>query len=240
MDKAHHECPPAGDSGGTSVSPLEDPSRSDPENERVRRRRQRRLQKLEQATMKKERAKSSQDHPPRVFSLPGRLKTTSLFIRIGSMDSDSDPVPLEHYQYNAEGSNGVIVEEEEAANPDQLCPHPEALRTVKLFHLDELTTDLPIHSENNSSKNKPDINRRPHSMVLPLPSALKKPDSVKKKGRPRSLRFLDPKDQKLYMAISHGTLSDEANEDIANVFSTPFQRPSLSRHQSDGSPSSCA
>jgi len=46
--------------------------------------------------------------------------------------------------------------------------------------------------------------KRPSSIILPRQSALKKNNSQEAiSKRPRSLRFLDPKDQKLYMAVSH-------------------------------------
>lgn len=190
-------------------------------DEMVRRRRQRRIRKLEhQDELQKQKSKLLTTPGERIFPLPSKVRPISLFIRMGSLPSEQEPVPLEYYGASDEGEEDKSLPLTlSAAAATTVTPHPAALQTRQLFHLGEgfatasprqakaihgrprtMPVILPFHSTA--------LPKRPFSIQIPpmtsISSALKKDaDDVDGRKRPRSLRFLDPGDQKLYAAISH-------------------------------------
>jgi hypothetical protein len=201
------------------------PSKESKKEAADRKRRQRRLKKLEKRQEKIDhKSRQLQTIPgQRIFALPKRVHPVSLFIRMGSLRSEQDVIPLEYYDLQSSESSG-----EETAYFG-VTPHPEALITRSMIHLEEGTTPITeeesIETESDkivASTRRSDDYKRPNSIQLPLQSALKRTDS---KGavsrRPRSLRFLDPKDQKLYEAVSHS--------DFLRHMHTPGTRDDIGR-----------
>jgi len=185
----------------------------DKEERRIRKRRQRILKKLEE---KSERRKTELSTAPgqRVFGLPNKVKPVSLFIRIGSLGSEEDRVPLEYYTAeDSSGSDGPGFGRHE--------PHPAAQQMRELFQkIENGSLSRTMFSEPESMYQGEGIlaqfedeRKRPSSIILPRQSALKKGNQEDISKRRRSLRFLDPKDQKLYMAISHKDFLNSLSKD---------------------------
>lgn len=188
-------------------------------DETMRRRRQRRVKRLErQEELRRPKSKLVTTPGERIFPLPSQVRPISLFIRMGSLNSEQDPVPLEYYGVSDEEDNSVPAAP--VAEGATLVPHPEALRTRQIFHVGEgFATASPTQSKVHQGRHRTmspiipirstALPRRPFSIQIPLPTSTVSTlngdggDSNGRK-RPRSLRFLDPKDQTLYAAISHG------------------------------------
>lgn len=174
-----------------------------------RRRRQKKLKKLEQLQEKRERKTREIKTTPgrRIFHLPGRVRPISLFIRLGSLNSDQDIIPIEFFDL-------MSPDEESPECPD---PHPAALAIRNIFHLDDRRSEEYEMGYGREGEQTPRENRtegrmsvrrahhlpRPSSVQFPLASALKKPAIEGTPKRPKSLRILDPRDMKLYEAVAH-------------------------------------
>lgn len=189
-------------------------------DEVVRRRRQRRIKKLEhQEELQKQKSKLTTTPGERIFPLPSKVRPISLFIRMGSLPSEQEPVPLEYYGASDEGEAEERMPPVSTAAAAMLAPHPAALQTKQLFHLGEgfatasstqtktikgrprtMPLNLPVHTTR--------LPKRPFSIQIPPVTSVsstlnEEANDVDGRKRPRSLRFLDPRDQKLYAAISH-------------------------------------
>ncbi|PJF17251.1 hypothetical protein PSACC_02932 [Paramicrosporidium saccamoebae] len=202
-----------------------------------RKKRQRRLKKLE-SWQEKERDKTkSLVTPPgqRIFQLPHRVRPLSLFIRIGSLESDQDVIPQEYYD--------LLPEEDDTDEEQGMIPHPEVLATRSLFHLEpgltaneDMSETNPQDMEGRRSGSRRST-KRPNSIHLPLQSAMKKPDTGAKK-RPLSLRFLDPKDQKLYLAIQRHSNNDLKEDPRESELRSSIDRLRLGEPAFDPPPTS--
>ncbi len=184
-------------------------------------RRQRRLRQLEHRAQCNERKKRLHTIPgERVYPIPHQLKPISLFIRMGSLASEHENVPLEYYGASDEDSSIDVGTTQ---------PHPAAVQTIRMFHLQESypfsptnfalgDTGAEVTQESLEEFNRiAQTRRRPHSISMPLAgSAMKKDLDKGDSKRPRSLRFLDPKDQKLYLAVSHRKFLSDLHMEITN------------------------
>lgn len=169
----------------------------------IRKRRQRKLKKLEQRQERLDRKTGHFQSPPgqRIYALPGRIKPLSLFIRMGELDSEQAFIPQEFYDPD------MSQDEDEGHTP-----HPAALATRSLFHLGEPAgenrTFTPAeegqHAQNGGRT--PSGSHRPFSVQFPLQSAMRRrSDDGSARRRPKSLRFLDPRDMKTYEAGPHAS-----------------------------------
>lgn len=177
----------------------------------LRRRRQRKLKKLEQMQEKQERKTREIKTIPgnRIYQLPGRVRPISLFIRLGSLNNDQEVIPIEFFD---------LMSSSDVDSGDYPNPHPAALAIRSIFHLDDPDLDEEEEEEtdevtesktaapgsgSDGKGSRRTCLRRPISVHFPLPSALKKPTLEGPPKRPKSLRILDPRDQKLYEAVAH-------------------------------------
>jgi hypothetical protein len=163
------------------------------------------------------------------------VRPLSLFIRIGSLESDQDIIPQEYYD--------LLPEENDTEEEQEIIPHPEVLATRSLFHLEPgLSGDKDISETNTRDtegrrSGSRRSTKRPNSIHLPLQSAMKKPDTRANK-RPLSLRFLDPKDQKLYLAIQHNSNTDLKEDPRESELRSSIDRLRLEDSVFDSQPAS--
>lgn len=173
----------------------------------MRKKRKKRMRKLEKSQEKKEKKTNRliETTPGRrIYQLPNRIRPVSLFVRIGAVNTDEDYIQQEYYD---------LISSESGA--ESISPHPAAVEMRDLFHLIEerspKVANLDEYADELGNK-VPKMRPRPQSVQFPLVSAMKKTSNgvastseVKRK----SLRFLDPKDMKLYEAISHARTPEE-------------------------------